>query len=173
MAFTGEYELTIDAKGRLAFPADIRGRLHPDKDGEFFYLTLGLNGALWLYPEKKFHQMVEEVEAGLIQDEAVQEFVEIFFPLSTRLMYDSANRVRIPDKMMERAGLTNPQVVLLGMNDHLEIRDRATWEAELQERLSRQREIVARFKQHAKSSRTAPGAMPTTTEMAGAALDQQ
>lgn len=144
MLFTGEYEHTIDTKGRLAIPSDIRGRMNPAEDGEAFFLTLGANRTLRLYPEKGFERLADKIEEGLVSDEAVAEFEQLLFPLSTRLEYDSAGRVRIPERMLERAGIEK-FVVLIGVRDHLEIRDRKQWQAELEERLTKQEEIFRRF----------------------------
>jgi len=142
--FTGEFEHTIDSKGRMAIPSEIRSRMKKVEDGEAFYLTLGANRALRLYPEKGFERLAAMIEEGLVTDEAVQEFDQLLFPLSRRLELDSAGRIRLPDKMMERAGL-GKDVVLIGVRDHLQIRDLKQWNAELEERLAKQEEIFSRF----------------------------
>ena len=51
MVFSGEYEHTIDAKHRLAIPAELRARLNAEVHGEGFYLVPGPNGALWVWPQ--------------------------------------------------------------------------------------------------------------------------
>ncbi|MCC6909248.1 MAG: hypothetical protein IT430_15010 [Phycisphaerales bacterium] len=144
MLFTGEFEHTIDAKGRLAIPSEIRSRMKKAEDGEAFYLTIGANRALRLYPEKGFERLAAMIEEGLVTDEAVQEFDQLLFPLSSRLELDSAGRVRLPDRMMQRAGL-GKDVVLIGVRDHLQIRDLKQWNAELEDRLAKQEEIFSRF----------------------------
>ncbi|MFG0328293.1 MAG: division/cell wall cluster transcriptional repressor MraZ [Phycisphaerales bacterium] len=146
MLFTGEHEYTIDSKGRLAIPPDIQRRMNPVEDGETFYLTLGSNRKLRLYPEKGFERLAAQLEKGLVTDESVQEFDQLFFPLSTRLDFDSVGRVRIPERMIERGGLKKGQkVVLIGVRDHLQIRDAAQWEAEIEDRLAKQAEVFERF----------------------------
>ncbi len=142
--FTGEFEHTVDTKGRLAIPSEIRSRMKKVEDGEAFYLTIGSNRALRLYPEKGFERLAAMIEEGLVTDEAVQEFDQLLFPLSRRLELDSAGRIRLPDRMMERAAL-GKEVVLIGVRDHLEIRDLKQWNAELEERLAKQEEIFSRF----------------------------
>ncbi len=144
MLFTGEFEHTIDSKGRMAIPSEIRSRMKKEEDGEAFYLTIGSNRALRLYPEKGFERLAAMIEEGLVTDEAVQEFDQLLFPLSRRLEVDSAGRIRLPDRMMERAGI-GKDVVLIGVRDHLEIRDLRQWNAELEQRLAKQDEIFRRF----------------------------
>ncbi len=144
MLFTGEYEHTIDAKGRMAIPSEIRSRMNKEEDGEAFYLTIGANRALRLYPERGFERLAAMIEEGLVTDEAVQEFDQLLFPRSRRLDLDSAGRIRLPDRMMERAGI-GKDVVLIGVRDHLEIRDLKQWNAELEQRLAKQEDIFRRF----------------------------
>lgn len=145
MLFTGEYDFSIDQKGRLAIPAEIRASMHPDRDGEAFYLTLGSNRTLCLYPEKVFDRLVNQIEEGLVPDESVQEFEQLVFPLASRIEWDTAGRVKISERMRIRAGLKDRKVTLIGVRDHLEIRDRERWQAELEDRLAKQEEIFKRF----------------------------
>ena len=134
MLFTGEYEYTIDAKQRLAIPAEIRSRLNPDRDGLAFYVTVGPNDALWLWPERMFERMAGAIEASLLPAEEMMEFDEITFPTARRLEMDKTGRIRLPKAMLEAAGIQS-KVVILGMRDHLELRDPSQWE---QRRLEKQ-----------------------------------
>ena len=127
MLFTGEYEYTIDAKQRLAIPAEIRSRLNPDRDGLAFYVTAGPNDALWLWPERTFERMAGAIEASLLPAEEMMEFDEITFPSARRLELDKTGRVRLPRPMLEAAGIRS-KVVILGVRDHLELRDPGQWE---------------------------------------------
>ena len=134
MLFTGEYEYTIDAKQRLAIPAEIRSRLNPERDGLAFYVTAGPNDALWLWPERTFERMAGAIEASLLPAEEMMEFDEITFPTARRLELDKTGRVRLPKPMLEAAGIQS-KVVILGVRDHLELRDPGQWE---QRRLEKQ-----------------------------------
>ena len=124
MLFTGEYEHTIDAKQRLAIPSELRQRLHPDIHGESFYLAPGANGTLWLWPEKTFERLASALEHTLLPGEEVMELDELIFPQSRRLEIDKNGRVRLPDQMLAEHGL-GETVMILGMKDHLELRDPA------------------------------------------------
>ena len=145
MLFTGEYEFTIDSKGRLAIPSEIRSLMDDERDGQAFYLTLGTHRTLCLYPENIFHRLVNQIEEDLVPEESVQEFDQLLFPLATRLKWDTAGRMKIPKRMRERAGLADNKITLIGVRDHLEIRDREQWQAELEDRLAKQAEIYKRF----------------------------
>ena len=143
MLFTGEYEHTIDAKQRLAIPAEIRSRLNPELHGEDFYIVPGANGALWLWPERTFERMASAMEHSLLPGEEMMEFEELMFPQSKRLEVDKAGRIRIPDQMLEEFGL-GQTITILGMKDHLELRDPKQWQAQRQQTLAKRKEIMVR-----------------------------
>ncbi len=146
MLFTGEYEHTIDAKNRLAIPADIRGRLDPEKDGEAFYVLLGPDCILWLYPDRYFESLVRTLDQALLGDENLLEYEQLTFPMARRLEVDSTGRIRLPDMLLKRARLRQ-QVTLIGVRDHLEVRDTEQWQVDLEQRLANQSAILMKARQ--------------------------
>ena len=56
----GEYELTIDDKKRLLIPAEVRKAIDPERDGKAFFLVIGKNRRIWLYPEKNYQNIVTQ-----------------------------------------------------------------------------------------------------------------
>ena len=52
MLFLGEYEHVIDAKQRLAIPAEVRDVFNPEQHGSAFIAVPGGDGSLWLWPER-------------------------------------------------------------------------------------------------------------------------
>jgi MraZ protein len=144
--FTGEYEHTIDAKQRLAIPSEIRAAMDPKVDGEAFYAAPGVNGALWLWPERAFEAMANKIEKSLLPAEELMEFDEITFPEARRLELDSAGRIRLPERLLARSGLGST-VLILGMRNHLELRDPGQWERGRQERQDKRRQITRSARQ--------------------------
>jgi len=144
--FTGKYDHSIDAKQRLAIPAELRSRLDPDVHGEALYSIPGPNGALWLWPERTFEAMAGDFEPTLTPGTDVMDFDEITFPEARRLEIDKAGRIRIPEEMLEDCGL-GTRVVVLGMRNHLELRDPDEWEQRRRDRAARRAEIVQRARQ--------------------------
>ena len=153
----GEYELTIDTKFRMAVPSDIRLHLNPDTEGTSFYLTMGESRTLCLYPDRTFDEMTKDVPGGLVPSDAIREFKRMLFPLTVRLSFDGAGRVRLPEKMLKRAGLPKKTIVLVGVQDHLEIHDREQWEQDVEDRLNRQTEIMADYAKEAEERMTGFG----------------
>lgn len=146
MIFTSEYEHTIDAQQRVAIPAEVRGRLDPKVDGAAFYAVPGHNGAIWLWPEKRFEALANALEQSILPDEDFSEYEELLFTQARRLEIDKAGRIRLPERVME-LGRLKQHVVILGVKDHLEIRDAAEWEGIRQAKLEQQGEIMRRGRQ--------------------------
>lgn len=133
MLFLGEYEHTLDQKQRLAIPAELREVMDEKVHGEGFIAAPGTNGSLWLWPEKTFAQLAQSLGGSLVSDPKLQEFERMMFSQSARVPLDSAGRVRIPERLLQRFGLTG-SIVILGVRDHIELMDPPSWKAE-QERL--------------------------------------
>lgn len=146
MLLLGEHEFTIDAKQRLAIPAEIRAALKPEVHGEGLIVAPGSNGTLWLWPEKTFEQMASAQERSFLEDEDTMEFEREMFSQSARLELDSAGRVRLPERLLKQYGLAG-NVVILGVRDHLELVDPVNWAAHRAAQQSRQPEIWRRARQ--------------------------
>lgn len=143
MLFTNAYERAIDAKQRLPIPAEIRAALVQEGQSEALYLVEGSNGGLWLWPQRTFERMAGDIEPSLAPPAEVIDFDEITFPYAPRLEIDTAGRVRIPQEMLEQAGI-GAKVLILGMRDHLELWDPQTWHERHQEKSARRGEIIER-----------------------------
>ena len=138
MLFTGQHEHTIDAKKRLAIPAEFRSQWRTEVDGAAWFavpwLTSAGRGVIRLYTERDFHSKAVERELSLTPDEDEAELQATLFGLAARIPPDSAGRVRIPDEMLELVGMPS-EVVLVGAGDRLEVRDREAWANSRQDRL--------------------------------------
>jgi len=133
MLFLGEYEHTLDQKQRLAIPSELREVLDTKQHGEAFIVAPGANGQLWLWPEKTFAQLSHSLGGSLIGDPSVQDFERLVFSQAARVPLDSAGRIRIPDRLLQKFGLAG-SIMILGVRDHLELTEPAAWKRE-QERL--------------------------------------
>ncbi len=146
MIFTGEYEHAIDAKQRLAIPAEIRSILNPEIHGTGFFLAPGSNGALWLWPEKTFIKMAEALEQTLLPEDELQEFQELFFSQASRQELDKTGRIRLPERLL-RWGKLEQKIMILGIKDHLELRDASLWASMRQDKLDRLPDIMRQARQ--------------------------
>ena len=64
LLLTGEYEHVIDSKSRVLISNKLRSQIDVDEHGSNFYLVLGANGILCLYPEKYFERIILSVAPG-------------------------------------------------------------------------------------------------------------
>jgi MraZ protein len=153
LLFTGEYEHTIDAKSRLAIPAEIRAGLEAAQHGTAFYVAPGSSESLWLWPERLFEQMAAASEASLLPDEDLLEFEELLYSQASRVEMDKSGRIRVPERLLKQASLGS-SVVLLGVKDHLELRDPERWAGQRDEKLAKQAEIMMRARRALRRSRS-------------------
>ncbi len=156
MLFTGEYEHTIDAKQRLAIPAEIRSKLDPEVHGTALYLAPGPNGFLWLWPERTFEEMAGALERTLIPAEEMMEFEELLFSQSSCLDIDKAGRIRLPERMLKRFRLEG-SITILGLKDHLELRVTQEWQSSRDQKLDKTAEIMLRARQALEQQRRQGG----------------
>lgn len=110
---TGSYQHNIDSKGRLTVPVKLREQL-----GERFYLTKGLDGCLFVYPEKEWEVFMDDIcSKPISQAAALQRY---FIANSSVAEPDSMGRILIPKNLREFARLEK-DAVFLGVGKRAEI----------------------------------------------------
>lgn len=119
--FTGEYNHTIDAKGRLALPADFRKNL----SGEVV-LTRGFENVIRIYPVDEYNEFLKSITREEAFDERLRKLRRFFMSGSQRIELDSAGRIRIPQALREYASLEK-SVVVNGDGNRIEIWDSERW----------------------------------------------
>lgn len=125
--FLGEYEHTIDGKGRLAIPARFRAQM----DGGAI-ISKGMGTCLSIYTLKRWEQRSDELVAGIAGDE-LRDFERRIYPSASEVELDAQGRIVIPARLRQYANLEN-EVTVAGVRDHFEIWDRSIWQT-YQERL--------------------------------------
>lgn len=117
--FASEYEVKIDAKGRMVLPAKVKSNL-PQDSGANIVLSRGFEPCLVLRPQSEFFKILEKLQ-GLNQfDAANRNFQRKMLSGSTDMELDSAGRFLIPKTMMNYANL-DKEAIIVGMGDRLEI----------------------------------------------------
>ena len=119
--FMGEYNHTIDAKGRLIIPAKFREAL-----GEEFILTRGLDGCLSIYPMDEWKSFEEKLKALPLTDKNARAFLRFFVAGATSCELDRQGRILVPSTLREFAGLEK-EVVLTGSLTRIEIWSKEKW----------------------------------------------
>lgn len=150
LLLTGEYTHTIDNKGRVLITNKLRNQIDAEEHGSNFYIVLGTNGILCLYPEKYFERIVlATAPQSIAPDEAVA-FERITFALAGKVELDSQGRILLNEKLRKRAGLEDEDnITLVGVRDHIELWNSQSWEQYLsdhmlqyQSQMSQARQIV-------------------------------
>lgn len=125
--FLGEYEHTIDVKGRMAVPAKFRQQM---KEGAV--VSKGMGTCLSVYTMQRWEEKSTELASDKASDE-LRDFERRIYPSASEIELDGQGRMIIPAKLRTYANLDN-EVTVAGVRDHFEIWDRSTWQA-YQERL--------------------------------------
>ena len=134
LLLTGEYEHTVDEKGRIFVSNKLRNQIDVDEYGSSFYLVPGSNGVLCLYPEKYFQQIALAVAAGTAAPDEAVAFERINFGLASKVELDRQGRLLLSEKLRKRATLGH-NLTLVGVRDHVEIWNTDSWEKYLQNHL--------------------------------------
>jgi MraZ protein len=119
--FLGEYEHTIDSKGRLAVPAKFRTQMDQGA-----VISKGMGTCLSVYTTARWEEKSAELVADKASDQ-LRDFERRIYPSASEIELDGQGRMVIPAKLRAYAGLSN-EVTVAGVRDHIEIWDRATWQ---------------------------------------------
>lgn len=115
----GEYNQSIDAKGRVNIPAKFREDL-----GASFVVAKGLDACVCIYPKTEW----EKFQAELLSDNNVQRrrLHRYFFSGAVDCEIDSQGRALIPPTIREFAGL-DKEIVVIGVSNRVEIWNKEKW----------------------------------------------
>ena len=102
---TGEFNHSIDSKGRLIIPSKLRESL-----GEHFVITKGMDGCLFLYPDNEWKAFEEKLRTLPLTNKKARDFKRFFLGSATE-------------------GELDKEVVLAGVLDKVEIWSKEAWEA--------------------------------------------
>lgn len=117
---TGEYEHTLDAKGRLSIPVRLREEL-----GNVFYVTLSMDKCLSAYSAESWQAFSDKVNA---MPYVKQRKMRPLFAYAAKCELDAQGRILIPQNLRDFAGLTK-NVTIVGCNNHAEFWDSDNWKA--------------------------------------------
>lgn len=115
---TGEYQHSLDSKGRIFIPAKLREEL-----GDVFYITISMDKCLCAYNGTNWQQLSEKVSA---MPYVKQRRMRPLFAHAAKCELDAQGRALIPQNLREFAGLTK-NVSVVGCNNHAELWDSESW----------------------------------------------
>ncbi len=127
IGFIGEYESTIDAKGRFLLPSGFKKQL-PEAVQALFVINRGFEKCLTLYPLQSWEPLYKDISLLNDFDPKVRDFRRYFLNGATQIELDSAGRLLLPKNLMEYAGL-GKDIVLVSAVNKIEIWDKQKYQA--------------------------------------------
>ena len=120
--FMGEYNHTIDAKGRLIIPSKFREVL-----GDEFVVTKGMDGCLFVFDHPEWQAFEEKLHGLPMIDKEARQFTRFFLAGAASVEVDKQGRVLIPAVLREFAGITK-DAVLVGVGSRVGSWSKERWE---------------------------------------------
>ncbi|AWB45372.1 cell division/cell wall cluster transcriptional repressor MraZ [Paenibacillus sp. CAA11] len=120
--FMGEFQHSIDDKGRIIIPAKFRDSL-----GTSFVVTRGLDQCLFVYPMDEWSIMESKLKSLSLMKSDARAFTRFFFSGATECEWDKQGRVNLPANLRQYAKLEK-ECVVIGVSNRVEIWNREVWE---------------------------------------------
>jgi MraZ protein len=120
--FIGEYQHTIDDKGRLIMPSKFRENL-----GLNFIMTKGLDNCLFVYPKEEWMILEQKLRSLPLTNRDARAFVRFFFAGAAECTLDKQGRVLVPSNLREHAALIKDGVII-GVSTRIEIWSKEKWD---------------------------------------------
>lgn len=121
--FKGEYNHTVDEKGRLIIPNKLREEL-----GNSFVVTKGLDGCLSAYAAKDWNEMTEKIKTLHYTNPKARKLTAFMVGGACDAELDKQGRILLPQNLRTFAGL-DKDVVLVGMVNRVDIWSKEKWDA--------------------------------------------
>jgi MraZ protein len=144
--FKGEFDLSLDEKSRLMVPAALRKAIHIPTHGEGFVLVPSPERCLWMYPERYFDWRFRRRQAAAgVVDRDLLAWERLMLSMAADVEADKTGRIVVPESSRNRGHLVK-DVTVIGVGDHMEVWDRATWRVYSEALLDRTLEVESKAK---------------------------
>lgn len=121
----GEFEVTLDSKGRFLLPSGFKKQL-AEGDDVRFVINRGIENCLTIYPMSSWQPLADKIDALNDFNPKVREFKRLFLNGATFVEPDSAGRILIPARLKEHAGIEK-DAVMMGNGEKMELWDKARY----------------------------------------------
>ncbi|HPF43307.1 MAG TPA: division/cell wall cluster transcriptional repressor MraZ [Syntrophomonadaceae bacterium] len=120
--FLGEYQHSLDSKGRITIPAKLREQL-----GDRFVVTKGLENCIFLYPLREWQTIENKLRTLPFTRADVRSFARFFFSGASELEVDKQGRTVLPSNLREYASIEK-DLMIIGVGSRAEIWAVENWE---------------------------------------------
>ncbi|HAP02135.1 MAG TPA: division/cell wall cluster transcriptional repressor MraZ [Bacteroidetes bacterium] len=127
----GEYEIYIDAKGRVMIPAALKRQL-PAAAHDKLVINRGVEKCLSLYPFNEWQLISHEMNKLNLYVKDNRDFARYFFRGATELQLDASNRILIPKPLLEYAGIEK-EIVLFAYSNRIEVWSKKQYHQQMDE----------------------------------------
>ena len=117
----GEYEHSLDAKGRLIMPAKLREDI-----GDKFIITKGLDGCLFGFSLNEWTHFEEKLKALPLTNKNARDFVRFFLSGAVSIEIDKQGRFLVASNLREYASMEK-EVVIIGVGTRIEFWSKDKW----------------------------------------------
>lgn len=129
MFLIGTYYHNLDEKNRVTLPSKLREKL-----GATVFITYGLDGCVTLYPEETYNQIASSLRNASSFEDGNRKYKRIFFGYSYECDVDKQGRIQLKPMLCDKCSIKK-DVVIMGVDDHVEI-----WDVTLFESMSEENE---------------------------------
>lgn len=119
----GEYEHSLDVKGRLIMPAKLRQDV-----GEKFIVTKGLDGCLFGFSENEWTNFEEKLKSLPLTNKNARDFVRFFLSGAVECEIDKQGRFLIASNLREYASMEK-EIVIIGVGTRIEFWSKDKWKS--------------------------------------------
>jgi MraZ protein len=129
--FTGEFTHSLDLKGRVSVPAEIREVLRIQYD-ERLVITKSLEGTcLWAFPYGEWDRLAERIAEKGVGGRQLIRLRRRFFAPARTCPLDKAGRILVPEPLREHAVL-DKEITFASMGGYIELWSPSLWQAEVE-----------------------------------------
>lgn len=118
----GEYEHSLDVKGRLIMPAKLRADI-----GEKFIISKGLDGCLFVFSQEEWSNFEAKLKELPLTNKNARDFVRFFLSGATECELDKQGRFLIVNNLRTYAEIEK-EVIIIGVGTRLEIWNKQKWD---------------------------------------------
>ena len=129
--FRGQFQHSIDAKGRISLPARFRDTIGAAGDSRFVLTSALFDPCLHLYPMKAWEELEEKIANLPSMDPNVVRFRRLYVSAACECEADKHGRVLLPSQLRDKADLKK-DALWAGMGRHLELWSTKAWETALE-----------------------------------------
>ncbi len=124
--FYGEYDHSIDRKGRLILPSRFR-EIARENNIDRFFLTRGLDKCIFMFSEHEWAAQEQKFKTMSFTKKESRSFNRMFFAGAVDIVPDKQGRFIIPSYLKEFSGIAK-DVMVVGVSSRIELWDKKTWE---------------------------------------------